>query len=111
MAIWKVRVPVLCEAPQGKNEGFDLAGGTASGCFDCCFVFEEKFSWVGVSVILRENVRVEMWRPLELFELYQKKGAKASLLWLMLLLYYCILAFFFVGVQLFFDNDRFMAKP
>ena len=51
-------------APQGKNEGFDLASGASSGCFDCRFVLEEEFSGVGVSVILRENGRVESWWPL-----------------------------------------------
>ena len=89
---------MLCEAPQGENEGFDLAGSASSCCFNCRFVLEEEFSWVGVSIVLQENSRVETWRPLELLELHQKRDAKASLVWLVLLLHPYVLAFLFIEI-------------
>ena len=109
MATWEIREPVLSEALQRKNERFDLASWTASGCFDCCFILEEKFFWVRVSIKLREDSWVEAWRPLELFEFCQKRSAKA-LLRLMLMQHY-IFSFLFIRVQLFFDDNGLVAKP
>ena len=60
--------------PLEKNEGFDLAGDASSGFFDCRFVLVEEISWVGVSVMLREDDRFDAWRLLELFELHRKRG-------------------------------------
>ena len=111
VSVWKVRVPVLCEAPQGENEGFDLASGTSSGCFDRPFVLVEEFSWVGVTIILWEDGRVEAWWPLELFEFRRKRGAEASSVLPMLLLHHSVFAFFFVGVHLFLDDDGSWEKP
>ena len=85
---------MLSEALQRKNECFDLACWTASGCFDCCFILEEEFFWVGVSVKLREDSWVEAWRPLELFEFCRKRSAKAFLR--PMLMWHYIFAFLFI---------------
>ena len=77
--IWKVRVLVPSEAPQGENKGFDLASCASTGCFDYRFILEEEFMWVGVSVVLWEDGRVEAWRPLELLEFHQKGGCRGLL--------------------------------
>jgi hypothetical protein len=96
VATREIGVPMLSEALHQMNECFDLAGWTASGCFDGCFVPEEEFFWVGVFAILREDSWVEAWRPLELFEFCQKRSAKA-LLRLMLMRHY-IFVFLFIRV-------------
>jgi len=97
---------VLCEAPQGENEGFDLAGGASSGCFNYRFVLEEEFSWVGVSVVLWEDGQVEAWWPLELFEFHRKRSDETSSVLPMLLLHHFVFTLFFVGV-----HDGSWARP
>ena len=96
---------MLCEAPQREDEGFDHADGTFSGGFDCNFVLEKELSRVGVSVVLRENCRIEAMRPLELFEFHRERGAEASAVLPMLLLQHSVVAFFFVRVPFFLDDD------
>ena len=99
-------------APLEKNEGFDLAGDASSGFFDCRFVLVEEISWVGVSVILREDGRFDALRLLELFELHRKRGGCRGLLVVAdAATASYVFAFFFVGVQLFFNDDGSWAKP
>lgn len=52
--------------------------------------------WVGVSVVLPEDGRVEVWRPLKFFEFNGERGAKASTVPPVLLLHHYVLALFFI---------------
>ena len=98
--------------PLEKNDGFDLAGYASFGCFDCRFILVEEISWVGVSVILREDGRFDAWRLLELFELHRKRGGCRGLLVVAdAATASYVFAFFFVGVQLFFNDDGSWEKP
>ena len=102
---------MLCEALQREDECFDFACRSTSRCFDGRFVLEEEFSWIGVSIILWENGRVEACRPLDLFEFHREGGAEASSVLPMLLLHHSVFAFFFARVHFFLDDDESWAKP
>ena len=100
---------MLSEALKRKDECFDFACRAASGCFDGRFILEETIFWVGVSVELWENSRVEAWRPRELFELC-RVGRGEALPRTKLMLHH-VLSFLFVRVLPFFDENGLLEKP
>ena len=105
---------MLSEALERKDNRFDFACRAASECFDGRFVLVEEIFCIGVSIELRENSGVEVWRPRELFEFCRERSGEAllqsKLLWLKLM-WHPILAFLFVRVLLFFDEDRLLENP
>ena len=114
MAASEVGVPMLSEALEREDQRFDFACRATSGCLDCCFVLEDEIFWIGVSVELRENSGVEAWRLRELFELCGERRGEV-LLWMKLsrtkVMWHHVLAFLFVRVLLFFDEDGLLEKP
>ena len=100
---------MLSEALERKDNRFDFACRAASECFDGRFVLVEEIFCIGVSIELRENSGVEVWRPRELFEFCRERRGEA-LLWSKLMMHH-VLSFLFVRVLLFFDEDGLLEKP
>ena len=105
---------MLSEALQREDKCFDFACRATSGCFDGRFVLEEKVFWVGIPIELRENGGVEAWGPRELFELCGERRGEALLRVKVLrskLLWHHVLAFLFVRVLFFFNDNGLLAEP
>ena len=105
---------MLSETFEREDKRFDFACRAASGCFDCHFVLEEEIFWVGFSFELQENGGVESGRPRELFKFCGERSCEVLLrakLLRMKLMWHPVLAFLFVRVPFFVDENGLFAKP